>query len=77
MSVSGAAGITAERNSLLAEVHMLNKRLQGDSRIKDDASKALCKEVRHRGAVLIHGLQVAIFIAYFLWEDYVWRSHCR
>jgi len=69
--------ITAERNSLLAEVHMLSSKLQ-DATSVSSGSQLASKAARHQGTkLLIHSLQVAICIAYFICEDHVWNTQCR
>lgn len=69
--------VTAERNSLLAEVDALSSKLQ-DATSVSSGSQLACKAARHQGTKLfIHSLQVAIIIAYFIWEDHAWNTQCR
>ncbi|DBB16743.1 TPA: hypothetical protein ACH3X3_014985 [Trebouxia sp. C0006] len=69
--------VTAVRNGLLAEIHALSSKLQ-DATSVSRGSQLACKAARHQGTkLLIHSLQVAIIVAYFIWEDHAWNTQCR
>ena len=69
--------VTGERNSLLAEVQRLSSRLQDAACASN--SPQMCSKVawQKRAKLVIHGLQVAMLLAYFIWEDYVRNTQCR
>ncbi|MCJ1368777.1 hypothetical protein MMC16_007925, partial [Acarospora aff. strigata] len=75
--------ITAQRNSLAEEVKMLRQRLQeGGIPLQPPMSKKtmswpLPPGIACNKTTLLHTLQIIVLLAYFLWEDHVWRLHCK
>lgn len=73
--------MTAERNSLAAEVQTLKQRLQEGQAPLQLPTKTmlsfLTPGMACNKAIFMHTLQITVLLAYFLWEDYVWKAHCK
>ena len=75
--------MTAERDNLVAEVQTLKQRVQ-EAQVPIQLPTKTVLSFLSPGmplacnkAIVMHTLQIAVVLAYFLWEDYVWRVHCK
>ena len=70
--------MTAERNTLAEEVNMLRQKLrEGGIPLQPKMQQKTTAWLLYNKTRLMHLLQLVVLLAYFLWEDHVWRMHCK
>lgn len=70
--------MTAERNTLAEEVNTLRQKLrEGGIPLQPKMQQKTTAWLLYNKTRLMHLLQLVVLLAYFLWEDHVWRMHCK